>query len=117
MSVERRYCKRYPMSGDVYIRYRKQRAFPARAVNCSVQGIYLQTESLNLLTGALVELEIYRGGRFYEVMGVVTHTQDKGIGVIFWQSQPDLYESVVKGQPHPAKITPRSQAGACENHL
>ncbi len=117
MSVERRYCKRYPMSGDVYIRYRKQRAFPARAVNCSVQGIYLQTESLNLLTGALVELEIYRGGRFYEVMGVVTHTQDKGIGVIFWQSQPDLYASVVAGQPHPAKITPRSQAGACENHL
>jgi hypothetical protein len=105
------------MSGDVYIRYRKQRAFPARAVSCSVQGIYLQTESLNLLTGALVEIEIYRGGRFYEVMGVVTHTQDKGIGVMFWQPQPELYESVVADQPHPTKITTRSPTGVRENHL
>lgn len=99
MTVERRYSKRYPMDGDVYIRYRKQRAFPARAANCSMQGMFLKTESLTLLTGALVELEIFRDGRMFEVMGIVSHTQPDGIGVMFWQPQPELYESVVAGQP------------------
>lgn len=116
MSVERRYSKRYPMDGDVYIRYRKRRVFPARALNCSVQGIYLKTESLSLLTGALVELEIFRDGRQWEVMGVVAHSQQDGIGVMFWQPQPELYESVVAGQRHIAAFARHSRIGACENH-
>jgi hypothetical protein len=99
MTVESRYSKRYPMDGDVYIRYRKQRAFPAKAVNCSMQGIYLKTESLTLLTGALVELEIFRDGNFWEIMGIVIHAQDGGIGVMFWKPQPALYESVVTREP------------------
>jgi hypothetical protein len=116
MSVERRYNKRYPMDGDVYIRYRKQRAFPARAMNCSMQGIYLKTESLTLLTGALVELEIFRNGRLWEVMGVVTHSQDDGIGVMFWQPQPDLYESVIAKQPRVTGIMQQLTGDAAEFH-
>ncbi|MEJ2454917.1 MAG: PilZ domain-containing protein [Candidatus Thiodiazotropha sp.] len=116
MAVERRYSKRYPMDGDVYIRYRKQRAFPARAVNCSTQGMFLKTESLTLLTGALVELEIFREGRLWEVMGIVSHTQPDGIGVMFWQPQPELYESVIAGQPRVARNALLQQADTLENH-
>jgi hypothetical protein len=95
MSVEKRYSKRYPMSGDVYIRYRKQRLFPAKAVNCCMQGIFLHTKSLTMLTGALVELDLYRDGRQWSIMGVVTHNQEDGVGVMFWKPQPELYESVI----------------------
>jgi len=116
MSVERRYSKRFPMEGDVYIRYRKQRAFPARAANCSMQGMFLRTESLTLLTGALVELEIFRDGRFWEVMGIVTHTQDDGIGVMFWKPQPELYESVVAGQRRVAAIVRPNPSENYETH-
>ncbi|MEW8690922.1 MAG: PilZ domain-containing protein [Candidatus Thiodiazotropha endolucinida] len=59
MAVERRYHKRCPITGEVYIRYRKQQVFPANAVNCSMQGIYLHTRSLTMLTGAMVELEFF----------------------------------------------------------
>ena len=95
MSVERRYSKRYPMQGDVYIRYRKQRAFPARAVNCSLYGISLQTENLSLLSGSLVELEFFYQGRQWLIMGIVTHSNAEGLGVMFWQTQPEFYEAVV----------------------
>jgi hypothetical protein len=92
------------MEGDVYIRYRKKRAFPAKAVNCSTQGIYLKTESLSLLTGALVELEIFRGRRHWEIMGVVTHSQDDAIGVMFWKPQPDLYDYLVADSARPTTL-------------
>lgn len=117
MSVERRYSKRHPMDGDVYIRYRKQRAFPARAVDCSMQGITLKTESLTLLTGALVELEIFRDGRLWEAMGIVCHTRADVIGVMFWQPQPELYASAAAGRFRLAgPVSPR-QADVFENHL
>ena len=115
MPVERRYSKRYPMDGDVYIRYRKQRAFPARAVNCSVQGMFLKTESLTLLTGALVELEIFRDGRLWEVMGVVSHAQPDGIGVMFWKPQPELYESVLAGSTRISAAALHIAVDAVEN--
>lgn len=116
MSVERRYSKRHPLDGDVYIRYRKQRAFPARAVDCSMQGITLKTKSLTLLTGALVELEIFREGRVWEVTGIVCHTQADVIGVMFWHPQPELYASAPAGRPRVAGLAPPRQSGVLENH-
>jgi hypothetical protein len=114
MTVEKRYSKRYPMEGDVYIRYRKQRAFPAKADNCSLHGIFLKTESLTLLSGALVEMEIHRNGCLWEVMGVVSHIQADGIGVMFAHPQPDLYESVVSEQDREVAFTLHTQIDACE---
>jgi hypothetical protein len=116
MSVERRYSKRYPMDGDVYIRYRKQRAFPAKAASCSMQGMFLKTESLTLLTGALVELEIFREGRLWEVVGIVSHAQPDGIGVMFWKPQPELYDSVLRGSGRMNAATQRPQADPVERH-
>ncbi len=95
MSVERRYYKRHPMTEDVYIRYRKQQVFPAEAVNCSSQGIFLRTRSLTMISGAVVELEFYFGGRHWSVMGIVSHTQPDGVGVMFWRPQCELYDAVI----------------------
>ena len=95
MSVEKRYSKRYPMEGDVYIRYRKQRAFPAKAEDCSLYGMSLQTKNLTLLTGAMVELDIYYQGRKWEIVGLVTHTKKNGLGVMFWDPQPEFYAEVI----------------------
>jgi len=95
MSVEKRYSKRYSMEADVYIRYRKQRAFPARAEDCSLYGMSLKTENLTLLTGAMVELDIYFRGQKWEIVGLVTHTRKNGLGVMFWDPQAEFYAEVV----------------------
>ncbi|MES9943280.1 MAG: PilZ domain-containing protein [Candidatus Thiodiazotropha sp. 6PLUC2] len=116
MPVEKRYSKRYPMDGDVYIRYRKQRLFPARAENCSVQGMFLQTESLTLLTGSLVELELFRHGRHWSIMGVVTHSHQGGVGVMFWKPQSDLYESVIADASSRRRVEAVSSPVAMEVH-
>jgi hypothetical protein len=117
MPVEQRYSKRYPMDGDVYIRYRKQRLFPAKAVNCSVQGISLRTKSLTMLNGALVELELFRDGRQWSIMGVVTHTQADGVGVMFWKPQPELYESVIAGASQFGRFEAVSNQTIADVHL
>ena len=96
MSVERRYSKRHELSCDVYIRYRKQRAFPAQARNCSLYGMYLKTQSLTLLSGALVELDLYYNNRHWQITGLVTHTGKDGLGVMFWDEQPELYKAVAE---------------------
>jgi hypothetical protein len=95
MSVERRYNKRYPMKGEVYIRYRKQQVFPANALNCSMQGIFLRTRNLTMITGAMVELEFFYSGRNWSITGIVTHTQLDGIGIMFWRPQAELYDAVI----------------------
>ena len=93
MSVERRYNKRHPMKVEVYIRYRKQQVFPANAANCSMQGIFLQTRNLTMITGAMVELEFFYSARHWTITGIVTHVQLDGIGIMFWRSQPELYDA------------------------
>jgi hypothetical protein len=95
MSVEKRCSRRYPFSGDVYIRYRKQRAFPASALDCSEYGMYLKTKNLTLLTGAMVELEFFYKERNWQIEGVVTHCQRNGLGVMFWSPQSELYGMIV----------------------
>lgn len=100
MSVERRYNKRYAMKGEVYIRYRKQQVFPANAANCSMQGIFLQTRSLTMLTGAMVELEFFHSGRHWSITGIVSHSQPNGVGIMFWRPQPELYDAVIADASH-----------------
>ncbi|MBT3048778.1 MAG: PilZ domain-containing protein [Candidatus Thiodiazotropha sp.] len=107
MSVERRYSKRYPMQGEVYIRYRKQQVFPAEAANCSVQGIYLHTQNLTMITGSMVELEFFYGGRHWTVTGIVTHAQQDGVGVMFWRPQVELYDAVIAVANRKQRIGPR----------
>ena len=107
MNVERRYSRRYPMTGDVYIRYRQGRAFYAQASNCSVYGVHLKTENLSLLTGSVVELEFFYNGKQWLITGLVIHGKSDGIGVMFWQTQPELYRMVVaRSEVEPRKTSP-----------
>ncbi|MEN8180133.1 MAG: PilZ domain-containing protein [Pseudomonadota bacterium] len=96
MSVERRYSKRYAVHCDVYIRYRRQRAFPASAENCSLYGMYLKTDNLTLLSGALVELDIFYNNQNWQITGLVTHAGKNGLGVMFWKEQPEFYKTVAE---------------------
>ena len=95
MGVEKRYSKRYPFTTDIYIRYRKQRVFPAKAENCSLYGMCLRTENLTLLTGALVELDFHYKGRNWQMTGVVTFTEKNRLGVMVWDQQHEFYGTVV----------------------
>jgi hypothetical protein len=95
MGVEQRYSKRYPLNADIYIRYRKQRVFPAKAENCSLYGMCLQTENLTLLTGALVELDFNYKGRNWQITGVVTYAEKNLLGVMFLDQQHEFYGTVV----------------------
>jgi hypothetical protein len=99
MSVEKRYSKRLPLHGDVYIRYRKQRAFPAKAMDCSQYGMSLRTENLTLLNGAMVELDLIFNNRNWQITGLVTHTGRNALGVMFWDAQPELYRAVLDTLP------------------
>jgi len=111
MSVERRYSKRYQLHCDVYIRYRRQRAFPATAENCSLYGMYLKTESLTMLSGALVELDIYFDNSNWQITGLVTHVRKNGLGVMFWKEQPAFYKAVA------ARALPLSGGGGLADEL
>ncbi|MEW8507412.1 MAG: PilZ domain-containing protein [Candidatus Thiodiazotropha sp.] len=105
MSVERRYSKRYPMQGEVYIRYRKQQVFPATAANCSVQGIFLRTQNLTMIAGAMVELECFYAGRHWTMTGILTHARQDGVGVMFWRPQVELYDAVIAAADRKQPVT------------
>jgi hypothetical protein len=95
MNLERRYSKRYPMQGDVYIRYRKQRAFHAQAADCSLYGIRLNADNLTLVTGSVVELEFFYQGSQWLITGLVVYSRANEIGLTFWKTQRELYLAVM----------------------
>jgi hypothetical protein len=95
MSVEKRYSKRIPLNADIFIRYRKQRVFPAKAENCSLYGMSLRTENLTLLSGALVELDFNYNNQYWQITGVVTYAEKNILGVMYWDPQHEFYATVV----------------------
>ena len=65
--------------------------------------MYLRTQSLKLLSGAPVELELYLNGHHWEIVGIVTHGRKDGLGVMFCDPQPAFYAAVVAA----ADVCPR----------
>jgi len=92
MAIEKRYENRIPVSGDVYIRYRRGRVFQAKAVDCSANGMCLSTRNLSLPKGSLVELEIVIDGNSWHAKGVVVHAEIECLGIMFTKPQPVLYD-------------------------
>lgn len=101
MSVERRYSARHGVDVRVHINYRKRRFYCAQARNLSTDGMYLDVRSVTLPTGTLVELELEHGGREWLLPAVVIHNQGSGIGVMFRDPQPALFEELTR-LPAPA---------------
>jgi len=93
MSVERRYSKRLPVNFPALVRYREFRPFPGRASNLSIEGAYLETETLKIPTGTLVGLEFLVYGRQWRVAALVVQRGSNGLGLMFRDAQPDLYQA------------------------
>jgi hypothetical protein len=104
VSVERRYSARHPLDLRVDIRYRKRRFYCARARNLSVDGMYLEVQSLTLPTGTLVELEFECQGRQWLVPAIVVHHAGNGVGVMFRDPQAALFKALI--QPETAAPPP-----------
>ncbi|MCU0834875.1 MAG: PilZ domain-containing protein [Chromatiaceae bacterium] len=113
MSVERRYSARYPVDLPVDIRYRKRRFYSARACNLSTDGMYLQVQALTLPTGTLVELELVCEGSGWLVPAVVVHHDASGVGVMFRDPQPELFQALT----HPRAQVPPRQRDALRDPL
>ena len=103
MGIERRHSQRVGIDFSVGIRYRAHRAFPARAVNLSPDGMYLSTRSLRIPTGTLVELEFRTLERAWSIDSLIIHTGPGGLGVMFREPQPDLM-AVSRHETSPAPL-------------
>lgn len=96
MTIERRYCARHPIDLHVSIRYRKRRFICARACNLSDQGMFLEVRNLTLPTGVLIELELECLGTAWLIPAIVIHRRGSGIGVMFRDPQPVLYQGLTR---------------------
>jgi hypothetical protein len=88
----------------VSIRYRRRRFICARACNLSDQGMFLEVRNLTLPTGVLIELELECLGTEWLIPAIVIHHCGSGIGVMFRDPQPVLYQGLTRdstGLPPP----------------
>ncbi|EGV20387.1 PilZ domain-containing protein [Thiocapsa marina] len=113
MTIERRYCARHPIDLPVSIRYRKRRFICAHACNMSNQGMFLEVRNLTLPTGILVELELECLGKDWLIPALVVHHRGSGIGVMFRDPQPALYQALTRD---PARQLPPPQAIGASGH-
>ncbi|WP_200334766.1 PilZ domain-containing protein [Thiocystis violacea] len=91
MTIEHRYCARYPIALDVHIQYRKRRFYGAKGTNLSTQGMFLEVRNLTLPTGTMIELELHALGRDWLIPAIVIHRSRSGIGAMFRDPQPELF--------------------------
>jgi len=108
MSRERRLSNRQPADIRVQIRYRRRRFLGARGRDLSVQGMYLEVRNLTLPAGTRIELEFEALGRPWLIPAVVVHCNGSGIGVMFQEPQPGLYQ----GKPEPGISRRRLRPGS-----
>jgi hypothetical protein len=95
MSVERRYSARHPIDLNVHVRYRKRRFYCAHAHDLSTDGMYLKVRNVTLPSGTLVELEFELEGKAWLVPAIVVHHHDAGVGVMFRDPQPALFDHLI----------------------
>lgn len=110
MNKERRYGARHPIRLPVYIRYGRRPFLGAHALDLSEGGMYLSVQSLTLPAGTPIELELSCLGRDWLIAAVVVHGDNTGIGVMFREPQPALFQGLIAtaGMPPP----PQTNAGA-----
>ena len=97
MIAERRYSARHPVALTVHILYEKRRFCGAQASNLSNQGMHLTLQNLTLPNGTLVELEFDCLGRDWLIEAVVAHRSGSGVGLMFREPQPALYQGMLQG--------------------
>ena len=105
MTIERRYHPRTELAVYALIRYRG-RSFPARSRNVSSGGICLESPSLSLASGLLLEVELQLSGHRWQVPGIVVHRQPPRFGLLFRVPQPELFLAAI-GEPIRLPAEPR----------
>jgi hypothetical protein len=108
MTAERRYSARHPVDLKVEVLYGRRRFNGARARNLSNQGMLLSLPKVTLPPGTPVTLELSCLGREWLIAAVVIHRGLEGVGVMFREPQPALYQGVIQGE------LPRAAADALD---
>jgi hypothetical protein len=111
MTVERRYSGRHPVDIRVQIRYRKRRFSCAQALNLSTDGMYVKVQNVTLPTGTLVELELDTRENSWLIRAIVVHRQDAGIGLMFRDPQPRLFDELIHRRPGHFPLRQGEQSG------
>jgi hypothetical protein len=96
MTAERRYSARHPIALRVQILYGRRQFYTARARDLSIQGMSLTVQNLTLPPGTLVELEMDCLGREWLVEALVVYRHGSGLGVMFREPQPVLYQGLTE---------------------
>lgn len=92
MSIEKRQSRRISLNFTVQAHYRDRRSFPLHVENINLDGMFLRSPGLQVGKSALLELEFTLGGRSWQIPALVIHTTpNHGFGVLFHESQHDLY--------------------------
>jgi hypothetical protein len=97
MTAERRYSARHPIDLKVEVLYGRRRFNGARARNLSNQGMFLTLPKVTLPAGTPVTLELSCLGREWLIAAVVIHRGIEGVGVMFREPQPALYQGALQG--------------------
>lgn len=97
MMNERRLSARHPLTLPVQILYGKRRFSRAQALNLSAQGMYLEVSNVILPPGTLLGLEMTCLGTDWHLDAVVVHRDNAGVGVMFREPQPAIYQGLIQG--------------------
>jgi len=81
---------------EVQILYHGRRFLGATGNNLSNQGMYLDVQHLTLPVGTLVELELDWLGERRQIEAIVVHRNSRGIGVMFREPQPQMYQALTQ---------------------
>jgi len=104
MSNERRYAARHRVELPVYIRYGRRPFLGAHARDLSAAGMLLSVQSLTLPEGTPIELELSCLGRNWRIPAVVIGGDSTGIGVMFRDPQPELFQGLTDAADMPPPL-------------
>jgi hypothetical protein len=112
MEQERRYSARHRIELPVYIRYGRRPFQGACAIELSIAGMFLSVHALTLPVGTPVELEFSGLGRHWLLPAVVVHGDNSGVGVMFREPQPELFQGMIADTVMPPPAVSRFASGA-----
>ncbi len=112
MEQEHRYSARHRIDLPVYIRYGRRPFQAACAVELSVAGMFLAVHALTLPVGTPVELEFSGLGRDWLLPAVVVHGDNSGVGVMFREPQPELFQGMIARAVMPPPVVAGFGSGA-----
>jgi len=95
-SVEHRWHLRKAFEGSVVVYTNEDQGLPCRTRDISIGGLFVETGPSFLAQGTPLKVvwlpEDGQAERIYQARAVVTHRTGKGVGVMFYEISPALYD-------------------------